>query len=127
LKNATAAAVLEHILKKAWTMQPTDRDMIVMWHKLFYTDQKGQYFHKTSSLVANGENSDHTAMARTVGLPMGIVARSILTKQINLKGLHIPVKKEIYQPVLKELNRAGITFNEKVIQQQQHEENKPIF
>jgi saccharopine dehydrogenase-like NADP-dependent oxidoreductase len=127
LKNATAAAVLEHILKKAWTMQPTDRDMIVMWHKLFYTDQKGQYFHKTSSLVAKGENSDHTAMARTVGLPMGIVARSILTKQINLKGLHIPVKKEIYQPVLKELNRAGITFNEKVIQQQQHEENKPIF
>ena len=51
-------------------------------------------------------------MAKTVGLPLGIAARLILNGTINLTGLHIPTRKEIYEPVLKELEHYDITFQE---------------
>jgi saccharopine dehydrogenase (NADP+, L-glutamate forming) len=59
-----------------------------------------------------GEDNVHTGMAKTVGLPLGIAAKLILNGTIQLKGLHIPVRKEIYIPVLKELEEHGIRFEE---------------
>lgn len=52
-------------------------------------------------------------MAKTVGLPLGIAAKAILNGVINAKGLHIPVLKEIYEPVLEELALRGILFTER--------------
>jgi saccharopine dehydrogenase-like NADP-dependent oxidoreductase len=119
--------ILEHILKKVWTMEPEDKDMIVMWHKFFYETKTGRSFQKTSSLVAIGEGADHTAMARTVGLPMGIATKLILQNRIKLTGLHLPVRREIYLPVLKELEQSGIVFKEHLIEKQDNDENKPVF
>jgi saccharopine dehydrogenase (NADP+, L-glutamate forming) len=51
-----------------------------------------------------------TAMAKTVGLPLGIAAKLVLQGKINLKGVHLPVTKEIYDPVLSELATMGIEF-----------------
>ena len=65
-----------------------------------------------SCLIVKGEDSLRTAMAKTVGLPLGIAAKLILNETIQLKGLHIPTAKEIYVPVLKELEKAGIIFTE---------------
>jgi saccharopine dehydrogenase (NADP+, L-glutamate forming) len=65
-----------------------------------------------SHLIVEGENNLRTAMAKTVGLPLGIAAKLILNGAIQLKGLHIPTKKEIYEPVLKELEFYGIRFEE---------------
>lgn len=127
LSRATPAKILEHILKQSWTMKPNDKDMIVMWHKFFYLVSNGKPYQKTSSLVVLGEDSSHTAMAKTVGLPMGIVAKLILSGEIKLKGLQLPVKKEIYEPVLKELQQFGIHFNEQTIPQTDNYENQPIF
>ena len=127
LSRATPAKILEHILKQSWTMKPDDKDMIVMWHKFFYLASNGKPYQKTSSLVVLGEDSSHTAMAKTVGLPMGIVAKLILKGEIKLKGLQLPVKKEIYEPVLKELQQFGIHFKEQTIPQTDNYENQPIF
>ena len=55
-------------------------------------------------------------MAKTVGLPLGIAAKLILNGTIKSKGLHIPVIKEIYEPVLQELAANHIVFQEKLIQ-----------
>ena len=55
-------------------------------------------------------------MAKTVGLPLGIAAKLILNNKLKLTGLHIPTHKDIYIPVLKELEQHGIIF---------HETNKP--
>ena len=63
-----------------------------------------------SSLVLIGDDNQRTAMAKTVGLPLGIAAKLILNGKIKLKGLHIPVAKEIYEPVLKELEQNEIKF-----------------
>lgn len=58
-------------------------------------------------------------MAKTVGLPVGIAAKLILNGTIKTRGLHIPTIKEIYNPVLDELEERGIVFNEKQVALQQ--------
>ena len=127
LKEATPAKILEHILKQKWTMDPEDKDMIVMWHKFYYRDKAGKHFHKTSSLVALGEDAQHTAMANTVGLPMGIAAKLVLNGTIQLKGLQLPVVDDIYKPVLEELEQFGIDFKEQTLSKDDNYENQPIF
>ena len=67
-----------------------------------------------SSLMVKGEDSSHTAMAKTVGLPLGIAARLVLEGKITETGLHIPITAAIYEPVLKELNNHGISFTERI-------------
>ena len=52
-------------------------------------------------------------MAKTVGLPLGIDVKLILNGTIKMTGLHIPTAKEIYEPVLKELEEQGVRFEEK--------------
>lgn len=113
--SASPAQILQHLLENKWVLKPTDRDMIVMQHQ-FETQNKLSLQRKkiTSTLVVKGDDNKLTAMAKTVGLPMAIAAKKILKKEINLSGVHIPVLKEIYEPVLEELDRLGICFREKV-------------
>jgi saccharopine dehydrogenase (NADP+, L-glutamate forming) len=84
-----------------------------MLHEFEYA-AAGRPRHLRSRLVVKGENSLRTAMAKTVGLPLGIAARLILENRIRLKGLHIPIIPEIYDPVLHELELQGIRFEETV-------------
>jgi len=116
IKNATPAQIMQSILSKKWKLQPDDKDMIVMWHKISYKEKGSEKeVNLTSSMAVIGEDSNYTSMAKTVGLPLGIAAKLYLTGQIRLTGAHIPTCKEIYEPVLKELEEYGIQFNEKVI------------
>lgn len=115
LKNATPARILEKLLCEKWALQPDDKDMLVMWHKfIFRNPNTGISRLLTSSLVVIGEDQVNTAMAKTVGLPLGIAAKMMLTGQITLKGVQIPTLKEIYDPVLCELEKYGIIFREKI-------------
>jgi saccharopine dehydrogenase-like NADP-dependent oxidoreductase len=107
----SAADILQFAAEKKLSLQPDDKDMIVMLHEFEYS-VNGQQSSVTSSLVVRGENSLRTAMAKTVGLPLGIAAKLILNGQIKLTGLHIPTVKEIYEPVLKELELQGVKFSE---------------
>ncbi len=66
-------------------------------------------------MVVKGEDQTHTAMAKTVGLPVGITTKMILTGKIVEPGVHIPIKKHIYDPILNELEKFGIVFKEKEI------------
>jgi len=85
--------------------------MIVMIHELEY--EMGNKTHSIrSSLIVKGEDSLRTAMAKTVGLPLGIAANLILKGKIKLTGLHIPILPEIYEPVLAELRKHAIQFEE---------------
>ncbi len=111
----TSADVLQWLLETKLAMEPADKDMIVMLHEIeFLLEDKRCKIE--SSLVVKGEDNLHTAMAKTVGLPLGIAAKLILTGALTITGLHIPIIKEIYEPVLKELEDNGIRFNETVIQ-----------
>ncbi|MFC2126405.1 saccharopine dehydrogenase C-terminal domain-containing protein [Bacteroidota bacterium] len=111
LDGGSPANILEHILKKKWTLSAEDRDMIVMSHKFEYYKGKKVY-GVTSNLVVIGEDQDHTAMAKTVGLPLGVATRLILNGKINIKGVAIPITPEIYGPILQELKLNGLNFSE---------------
>jgi saccharopine dehydrogenase-like NADP-dependent oxidoreductase len=114
LKQATPAQIMEHILKSKWQLQPGEKDMVVMWHKFTYREKNmGKLMQLTSSLVVTGDDDIHTAMAKTVGLPLAVAAKLFLTGKIKLTGMHIPTDRLIYEPVLAELKKYGIGFNEK--------------
>jgi saccharopine dehydrogenase-like NADP-dependent oxidoreductase len=115
------ADILQFAVEKKLALRPYDKDMIVMMHEIEYENSKfqspklsGPNSKITSSLVVKGENSLRTAMAKTVGLPLGIAAKNILNGKIKLTGLQIPTVKEIYEPVLKELEEKGIKFQEEI-------------
>jgi len=107
----TSADILQFLLETKLAMQPADKDMIVMLHELEY-ETKNEKHKIKSSLIVTGENNIETAMAKTVGLPLGIAAKLILQKKIKLTGMHIPILPEIYEPVLDELKKYGIVFGE---------------
>lgn len=107
----SAADILQFAVEKKLSLRPYDKDMIVMLHEIGY-EKEGKLSEIRSSLVVKGENNLRTAMAKTVGLPLGIAARLILNGKIKLTGLHIPTSAEVYEPVLKELEQTGVRFHE---------------
>lgn len=113
IKNATPAQALQHILEKKWNLKDNDRDMIVMWHKIKFKTKEGDNKSVQSSLVCEGVSSKQTAMAKTVGLPLAIACKLILTKKITQKGCLLPIYPEFYLPILEELETYGIVFKEK--------------
>ena len=112
LKNATPAQMLQKILSDKWTLAEDDKDMIVMHHKFGY-ELNGKKHQIESSMVSIGENQTYTAMAKTVGLPVAIAALKILNGEIKTPGVQRPITKEVYNPILKELENYGIKFKEK--------------
>jgi saccharopine dehydrogenase-like NADP-dependent oxidoreductase len=112
--KGTPAQILEHILKKKWTIGPEKKDQIVMWH-LFDYIEKGQVKRIRSAMVADGENASATAMAKTVGYPLAIAAKLLLTGKIKSRGVQIPTSKEFYDPILAELETLGFDFIEEEV------------
>ena len=111
LKNATPAQILEKILNDSWTLQPDDKDMIVMYHKFGY-EINGVKRQIDSKMVCLGEDQTYTAMAKTVGLPVAIATLQILNGKITTPGVQLPITKEIYLPILAELEALGVIFKE---------------
>jgi saccharopine dehydrogenase-like NADP-dependent oxidoreductase len=106
---ATSADILQYLLENRLAMRPQDKDMIVMQHEIGFM-RDGKRWMEKSTLVVRGQDHLNTAMAKTVGLPLGIAARLVLEGRINLTGLHIPIVPELYLPVLRELEEQGIRF-----------------
>ncbi len=114
IKDATPAQALQKILEEKWTLAPDDKDMIVMYHKFGY-ELNGEKKQIDSTMVHIGEDQTFTAMAKTVGLPVGIATIKILNKEIKTPGVLRPINQEVYEPILKELEDFGIVFREKEV------------
>jgi saccharopine dehydrogenase (NADP+, L-glutamate forming) len=106
------ADVLQLKLEKRWALENNDIDMVVMHHDIDYV-KKDYKANLTSTLIVKGEDEVYTAMAKTVGLPMAIFTKLFLTGKIkNVLGVQLPIMKEVYKPVLKELEKNDIVFYE---------------
>lgn len=114
LKNATPAQILQKILMDSWTLEKDDKDMIVM-HHIFGYQYKEENHQIESSMVIKGDDQTYTAMAKTVGLPVAMATVRILNGEITTPGVQLPINKEVYEPILKELEDYGITFVEKEV------------
>ena len=113
LERGTPAQILQHMLEKKWTMGKGDVDMLVMWHRIYFKKDNTKY-RLESSMVVKGKTIEDTAMAFTVGLPVGIATRLVALDKIKSRGVLLPMRKELYQPILKELSEWGIRFDERV-------------
>lgn len=110
----TSADITQFLLETRLKLQPEDKDLVIMLHEIEYVKNNTAHLIK-SSLIVKGDDNMHTAMAKTVGLPLAIAAKLILNGTIASKGLHIPIIKEIYEPVLLELAQNGIEFKDDIL------------
>ncbi|PIB36573.1 saccharopine dehydrogenase [Reichenbachiella sp. 5M10] len=115
MDQGTPAQILEHILKKKWTIQSDEKDMIIMWHKFEYVEN-GELKKLQSYMAVEGVDAVHTAMSKTVGLPLAVSAQLMLQGKLTVKGVHIPTEESIYRPVLEALEGYGVNFTETEIE-----------
>ena len=114
LKDASPAQILEKILTDSWTLEEHDKDMIVMYHKFGY-EINGVEKQIDSKMVCLGDDQTYTAMSKTVGLPVAMATLQILNGNIKTPGVQLPITREVYLPILKELEQYGVIFNEKEV------------
>ncbi len=112
IQNASPAQLLQEILVRKLSLSKGDKDMLVMYHEFVY-HLNGEQHRITSHMVNLGEDQTYTSMSNTVGLPVAICAKMILQGKIALKGVQMPIMKDVYEPILAELDTLGISFIEK--------------
>jgi saccharopine dehydrogenase-like NADP-dependent oxidoreductase len=109
-KDVTPAVILQHLLEKKFTMLPHEKDCIILRHEIEYTTK--DYHHKfIATLIAQGEDERNSALAKAIGLTTGAAAKAVMLDNIKVKGLYTPVKKEVYDPILNELDDLGVAFH----------------
>jgi saccharopine dehydrogenase-like NADP-dependent oxidoreductase len=113
-EDASPARLLQVLLEKAWALHDEDKDMLVMLHEFEYQLNQKTY-RLLSSMVSVGEDRNYTAMANTVGLPIGIIAKHMLQGYSN-PGVQLPLDATLYRPVLEELKSLGIEFKDNLTQ-----------
>ena len=114
-RGDTSTAMMTHLLKRKLPLPQDQRDMVVLVHQLDveYPEDGRQAERIESTLLVEGEAGGFTAMSRTVGLPVAVVARMLLRGEISLTGTAIPTHPSIVEPALREIERAGLKFTEK--------------
>lgn len=114
IPGLTPAKVLQKILEEKWMLESGDKDMIVMQHQFDFL-KDGVHKKRYATMVYIGQDTQHTAMSMTVGLPLAIIARRILEGAYRETGVQLPIQPGIYNPVLKELKEYKIQFLEEEI------------
>ncbi|MCH5598698.1 saccharopine dehydrogenase C-terminal domain-containing protein [Niabella ginsengisoli] len=109
--SSSSATILQHLLETKLKLNKHDKDMIVMLHEIDYKLNNTKKSIK-SCMIVKGDEDQNTAMAKTVGFPLAIATELIIKNKINITGLHIPIIKEVYDPVLTKLKENRIQFEE---------------
>jgi saccharopine dehydrogenase-like NADP-dependent oxidoreductase len=110
IREITPATVLQLVMENRFLPDAADKDTVVMEHQLEYEFREDQY-EFSATLIMNGENQKESALAKIIGYTCGATAKSVMLKSFDMKGVHVPIMKEIYDPVLNELEELGIAFH----------------
>jgi len=105
--------ILSYLLENKLVFKGSEKDMIILQHKFTVENADKTKDLVTSTLIDFGEALKESSMARTVSLPLAIGVRFMAEGRFNLKGVHIPITKQIYEPVLKELETLNIKMVER--------------
>ncbi len=111
ITKGSPAQIVEHILDKKWRLNPSDRDLVVMWHRFVY-ESGGKAISLETSFSMTGELSGKTAMATTVGMPLALAVKHFAIGTISRVGVVIPTTSDLYDPILSDLVTYGVVFNE---------------
>lgn len=114
---STAADVMINLLMKKLPLPAGGQDMVIIQHEIEaqYPGKNNHSERILSTLIEYGEPGGFTAMAKTVGMPVALAVKMALTGQLPLTGCQLPTHAAIYEPVLEELSKAGLSFREKTL------------
>ncbi|CAF1277287.1 unnamed protein product, partial [Didymodactylos carnosus] len=126
-KRENPLDTLSNYLSKRLAYGPNERDIVIMYHEVGIKwpqtmKSKSSEEIRTIEMVIYGDNTKssttkieqpHSAMAKTVGLPAAIATKMLLEKEIHQTGVVVPIKREIYKPILERLKKEGIRWTEK--------------
>ncbi len=107
--SGSPADFLLDLIVKNWVLNESDQDLVVMLHEFRYVIDNIEY-QTLASFGLKGSDATYTAMAKTVGLPLGMVAKQLFLQNIPQKGILLPLHTTLYKPVLKELADLGLVF-----------------
>jgi saccharopine dehydrogenase-like NADP-dependent oxidoreductase len=105
--------ILSELLQEKLVFKNKEKDMLILQHKFTVENSDKSKDLITSTLIDFGEALKESSMARTVSLPLAIGVRFMAEGKFNLTGVQIPIHKQIYEPVMKELETLGIKMDEK--------------
>jgi saccharopine dehydrogenase (NADP+, L-glutamate forming) len=105
--------ILSERLQEKLYYKEGEKDMLILRHKFIVENKDKSRDMITSTMVDFGIPYGDTSMARTVSLPLAIGVKLMAEGKINLTGVQIATKKEIYEPVLAELEKLNIKMVEK--------------
>jgi len=88
-------------------------DLLLLRHKFIVENKDKSKDLITSTLIDFGIPHGDSSMARTVSLPMAIATSMVADGRIKATGVRIPNTKDIYKPVLAELEKLNIKMVEK--------------
>jgi saccharopine dehydrogenase-like NADP-dependent oxidoreductase len=108
----SAFEVLSDLMISKMMLKDEERDMVVLQHNFLASYKDGKKEIIRSRMLDFGTPAKSTAIARTVALPAAISAEMILKGEIKLKGVHIPVVAELYNPILDNLEKMNIKVTE---------------
>ncbi len=111
LEKGSTFDLTSDLMIEKMMMEDHERDMVIMQHNFKVTRADGTGEKIVSRMIDYG-NKNYTSIARTVALPAAICVKLILDQVISEKGVHIPIIKSIYVPVLSELKKHGISMEE---------------
>jgi len=109
IENGSNADLLVDIMTKKMSYKPGEVDMILIHNETVvrFGDRKEK---RWSTMVKKGIPGGHSAMAMAVSFPAAIASKLILESKISAKGVHRSILPEVYEPVLKELEDLGLSF-----------------
>ena len=112
-RRAAPLDVFCNRLMRLMMYQPGERDTVMLKHVFTVTYPDASSEEIRSILVQTGSPWGDSAMSRTVSLPAAIATRLIVDGGITKRGVQIPIWREIYEPVLAELDDLGISMSER--------------
>ena len=114
INKGTNSNLLVDLMLKKMAYEPYEKDMIIVHNEMFveFSDRKEK---RISGILNEGIPYGDSAMARAVSLPAAIAAKLILEGEITKKGVCMPSEKEMYEPILKEMESFGFSFKKKTI------------
>ncbi len=111
LKEGSYFDLTVDLMLKKMMLPEGARDMVIMQH-WFLVEKKNGKKEVIKARLLDYATDEYTSIARTVALPAAIAVQLIFEEKISEKGVQIPVIKNIYQPMLEELKKLGISMVE---------------
>jgi len=114
INSGTNSNLLVDLMLKKMAYEPYEKDMIIV-HNEMLVEFSNRKEKRISSMMNEGIPYGDSAMARAVSLPPAIAAKLILEGKITSKGVCMPSTKEMYEPILDEMESFGFSFKKETI------------